>query len=257
MSPRKRRFGEQLRSLYLWHRYAGLIAALLVIWLSVTGIVLNHTEDLRLADRYVQQRWLLSLYNIRAPRDLHGWQVGEHWLVETGGRIYLNEDFIGTGQVTGTAETEFGFVVGFRDKMQLFTPEAVLVEEIRFTESDAPISGLSALPDGSIILAAGGETFKTDDAVTRFARTAETMPVSRKQREALPEELQQRVAEHVLSHTLKWERVMLDVHSGRILGRSGVWLADLAAILLLLLSVSGVVVWVQRARARRRHGSQR
>lgn len=253
MTPRKRRLGEQLRSLYLWHRYVGLVAALLVVWLSVTGILLNHTEDLRLADRYVQQRWLLSLYNVDAPRDLHGWRVADHWLVETGGRLYLNEDFIGTGQVTGAAETQFGFVVGFRDKLQLFTPEAVLVEEIRFTEFDAPISRLSALPDGGIILTAGGETFRADGSVTHFARTTEPMPDRRQEREALPEELQHRVAEHVLSHTLSWERVMLDVHSGRILGRGGVWLADLAAVLLLLLAVTGVVVWLQRARARRRH----
>ncbi|MBW3567354.1 MAG: PepSY domain-containing protein [Proteobacteria bacterium] len=36
-------------------------------------------------------------------------------------------------------------------------------------------------------------------------------------------------------------------------GKAGRWIADISGMLLLLLAISGIVIWAQRARARRRH----
>lgn len=47
---------------------------------------------------------------------------------------------------------------------------------------------------------------------------------------------------------LPWERVILDLHSGRIFGPWGPWLMDAAAILLLFLAGSGVSIWWKRQR---------
>ncbi len=45
---------------------------------------------------------------------------------------------------------------------------------------------------------------------------------------------------------LPLERVMLDLHSGRILGSWGVYLVDAAAVLFLMLAGSGVWLWGKR-----------
>jgi uncharacterized iron-regulated membrane protein len=42
--------------------------------------------------------------------------------------------------------------------------------------------------------------------------------------------------------------VILDLHSGRLFGRIGVWLFDIAAILLILLALSGTLIWMKRKR---------
>ena len=47
---------------------------------------------------------------------------------------------------------------------------------------------------------------------------------------------------------LKLERVILDLHSGRIFGQYGVFIMDAAAIALLWLSLSGMWVWNSRRR---------
>lgn len=52
---------------------------------------------------------------------------------------------------------------------------------------------------------------------------------------------------------LPLERIMLDLHSGRILGQWGVYLMDAAAILFLLLSASGVWLWARRRASARAH----
>ncbi len=51
---------------------------------------------------------------------------------------------------------------------------------------------------------------------------------------------------------LTWEHVLLDLHSGRILGQPGVWLYDAAALLLLFLALSGFIMWYQRYLKRNR-----
>ncbi len=50
---------------------------------------------------------------------------------------------------------------------------------------------------------------------------------------------------------LKLERVILDLHSGRIFGQYGIYVMDAAAIALLWLSLSGLWVWNSRRRKMR------
>ena len=53
------------------------------------------------------------------------------------------------------------------------------------------------------------------------------------------------------SQFLTLERIILDAHSGRILGLFGVILMDIVAILLILLSLSGIYIWLRYARSKR------
>ena len=44
------------------------------------------------------------------------------------------------------------------------------------------------------------------------------------------------------------ERLLLDLHSGRFFGRFGPWVMDAAAVLIVLLGVSGTWIWLRRRR---------
>lgn len=252
MTPRKRRFSEKLRSLYLWHRYAGLVAALLAVWLAVTGMLLNHTEDLNLSRTFVQQQWLLDVYNVTAPASLRGERIDGHWLTQSADRVYLDDRFIGMGNVVGGAPADFGFVVAFSDRLLLFAEDGALVEEVPFTVTSAPLTGIVAGAEGIVVMTTGGQFLADADFLT-FRRIKELIELPHKEPEALPELLSRRIAEDVLHHSLSWERVLLDLHAGRLFGKAGRWIADIAGALLLLLAISGIVIWAQRARARRRH----
>mgnify|MGYP001548171227 CR=1 FL=1 len=71
--------------------------------------------------------------------------------------------------------------------------------------------------------------------------------------EAFPDTLRASVQHRLIGEPLTLERVLLDVHSGRILGAAGVWLADLVGLLLLVIAVSGCYVWLSKpGRFRRR-----
>ena len=47
------------------------------------------------------------------------------------------------------------------------------------------------------------------------------------------------------SSHLTWERVILDIHSGRFFGSLGPWFMDLVALSLIIMAISGIYLWVQ------------
>jgi len=53
-----------IRPLYRWHRRAGIIAALFVAMLSITGIALNHNVDWGLNQKIVDNEIILSIYGV-------------------------------------------------------------------------------------------------------------------------------------------------------------------------------------------------
>jgi len=60
---------------------------------------------------------------------------------------------------------------------------------------------------------------------------------------ALPDELSP-----ARNQTISWQRVVLDMHSGRWFGPLGPWIVDLAALVLLFLACSGFWIWYSRRR---------
>jgi uncharacterized iron-regulated membrane protein len=51
---------------------------------------------------------------------------------------------------------------------------------------------------------------------------------------------------------LSWERLLLDVHSGRVVGRMGVLWVDVVGVLLTTLATSGIAMWWLHRRRRER-----
>ena len=70
---------------------------------------------------------------------------------------------------------------------------------------------------------------------------ADPQSVVDSQPQAMPEAFGERLEQR--SAWLNWERALLDFHSGRLFGRAGVWLVDIAGVLLCILALSGVTLW--------------
>ncbi len=61
-----------------------------------------------------------------------------------------------------------------------------------------------------------------------------------------PQSILRTIQHHNLGHELTWERVLLDLHSGRALTENGVYIMDVAALGMLFLAFSGILIWMQR-----------
>lgn len=248
--PKKRHPGVRLRSLFLWHRYFGLTAALFVLILAITGLLLNHSSDLRLDKRHVQTAWLLDWYGISAPAVGASFAVNGRWASEAGRYIYWNDRLLEGLQppLRGAVAFQEGAIVATANALWWLKPEGEVVAKL------GPLDGLPsgieaiALHDGVIALHTAHGDYLGDRELLAWTPGA-ALTEMRWATPATPStELRVRLARAQRGEGLTLERVLLDLHSGRLFGRYGPYVMDGAALLMVLLAITGVWHWAQRKR---------
>jgi len=240
--------GAIQRSLRSWHRTVGVVSALFVALLAVTGLLLNHSPQLQLGKRYVQMPLLLDLYHIELPEETTSFRVGDAWVSQVGERLYLNSievaDFADT--LIGTVKLDDTIVIGVPNQLLFLNVEGRLVEKLGDADGvPADMRRLGLTPSGELAIEAAHGTYiadlerlgwrHTDAAAASWAQTA-----------PLPPAFRERLARAYRGRGLPLERVLLDVHSGRIIGTWGVYLVDAMAVLFVILAATGFWMWMRR-----------
>ena len=235
--------GQRLRrALVRWHRIAGLMAAPLVLLLVVTGVLLGQANRLGLDRASPDLAWLNAWYGLASGSDPVAYRIGDDWLIWLDGAVYLNASPANQrmDRPLGVAATNGLVVVGARDELLVFMRGGALVEKLTGATlpGAGPIQGLAAGPNAGLVLRRGGRTFAADADVIEWRDTAATPAWSMP--EEPPEALLASVETAHRGAGPTWERVLLDLHGGRLLGRAGPFIMDVAAILLGLLALSGL-----------------
>lgn len=248
---RRRRHRLKLKSFYVWHRYMGVIAALFAIVLSVTGLALNHTVALQLDSRFINASWLLDWYGIDGPGTAESFELADHWITLLGDRLYLDEMPIPGhfSELTGAVSLpDLLLVIADGDALVL-TREGEMVERLGRQNGVPAGIGEVGVRAGRVIVRAAHGLYTSDDALLTWHHTeVSNDPVQWSRKGALPSGQQETLRNNYRSHILPLERVMLDLHSGRILGNWGPWLMDAAAMLLIALALTGSWIWLKRRR---------
>jgi hypothetical protein len=244
-----------LRSLYIWHRYIGLAAALFVIVLTITGLLLNHTDEIGLDSIPVSSPVLLDWYGIHAPDDIRAFDTGVLTIAELGGQLYAGNTRLPSieGKLAGAIAFDGLVVAATGNQLVLLTLAGELVE--RMDSSVGVPSSIQAIGIGSSglpVIRTDQGNYQSDAGLMKWTGT-HTAGVRWATATTLDEATRLSLDKAWRGNGLPLERVMLDLHSGRILGQWGVYLMDAAAIMFLLLSVSGVWLWFRRRSSARAH----
>ena len=247
---RKQRF--KLRSFYVWHRYMGISAALFTLIIAFTGILLNHTEDFDFHDTHVQSGWVLDWYGIEAPDQLLSFPVGERHITLMGDDLYLDRREIGDDYHDLTGAVAFGdmLVISVNNEILLLTPRGEIIERLKRRDGvPAGIEKIGLNGEGKLAVRTLHEIYLPDETFIRWQRYDGDADNIRWARQApLEPRLKKLLQNHFRGEVLSLERVLLDLHSGRFFGRIGPWVFDIAAILLILLSLTGAWIWLKRRR---------
>lgn len=243
-----------LRSLYVWHRYIGLAAALFIVLLALTGLLLNHTDDLELDSSYFSNPALLDWYGIHAPTGITLYRTAALTVAGMAGRLYINQQLQPgiSGKLVGAVDYGDTVVVALTDQLLLYTPQGEMIEQLD-NAAGVP-TGIEAIGAGTdhrlVVHTEGGDYL----ANTEFLAWKSTvMPVAWSTA-VEPTDPERAALDAAWRGTgLPVERVLLDLHSGRILGKGGVYLMDGAAMLFLLLAASGIWLWSRRRASMRAH----
>lgn len=235
-------------TLHFWHRTVGICSALFVVLLVSTGLLLNHSSELALDKHPVDNGLLLDLYHIGSDVEPVSIHAGRYWISKLGGRCYLDGRFVTAmqGALIGALATDDILLVAVGTKLLLLTPEGQIAEVL--DSMDGVPAGMQAIgvdAQGRPLVRAAHGDYRLDLATLEW-REQGSVTGQWSHSGPTPTQLRQSMLRDYRGNGLSLERILLDVHSGRILGHWGVWLIDAVAVVFLLLATTGIWMWARR-----------
>lgn len=234
---------------FLWHRRAGLAAIILVIILAVTGLMLNHTEDLGLDENFIESPLLLNWYGLEPQDEIVSYAVGEHSVSQWDRQVFFDNQPLNTSnqRLHGAVRAEKMIVAAFDSEILLLTPDGELIERVPTGQSFSNIQRIGVKYQRPVIETAEPMYYMADEHILDWDVIVDEGIVW-SQPSTPNAERTETLRRAFRGNGLSMERVVLDLHSGRIFGEYGVYLMDAAALALLWLSCSGLWVWWSRRR---------
>jgi hypothetical protein len=233
------------------HRWLGKSIVAFIVFLAISGIVLNHGDALRLDSRYVSWPWILDAYGLDVPAPAASFAAGERRATLLGERLFLDEREVDVSVALLTGMVAIGplLVIGDQDRVHVFLETGELVESVDLGANLPGAVDRVGLAEDRVVIDSSGALWRADADVAFFEEWAPTGNDITWSQESVPGD------DELAALGTAWrgrgvtvERVLLDLHSGRIFGLVGKLVLDLIAVILIVLSVSGLLLARLRAR---------
>lgn len=237
-------------SVFLWHRRLGLLAVLFIIILAITGIMLNHTESLALDEKTIESDWLLDRYGLNPHARPTSYRAGDHVITLWDDELFFDRHSLSTsaGPLRGAVLASGMIAAGLEQQIILLDMKGQIIERMDVLSGSGGIKRMG-LRDSRLIIEAGDETmYEADDQLVNWVPSSPgnirwSQPVN------LDKDLEASLLTAYRGNGLTLERIILDLHSGRLLNADwGIYIMDASAIIMLWLGTSGIWVWLSRRR---------
>ena len=227
-----------------WHRSMGAIIALFVLVLSATGILLNHTADLDLDQHHLTWPWLLDHYGLSNVEADVAYNLNEKIITQFDEKIFVDADPVITNhlQIIGGITLDEITVLASANELLLISPEGEFIEKMSASAGVPEQIQNIGLFHGEPVLQTRNGMWRSDYMLEQWENIS-LQGVSWSIQSPVPSEVQKELDSYFYGEGVSIERFVLDLHNGHILSGIGVWLLDIVAILLIVLSVSGLWMW--------------
>jgi len=230
----------------IWHRRAGLIAALFALVLAISGVLLNHSAFLGLDEQPLQSGMLVSLYSNQARAEPQYFSAGKDTVTQINDQLFYKTEPLWQNKqpLVGATENKKYLALAFSNELALFSHDGELLERMTYLPRHIAAidrighdsSGRIALRGQGNIVIADADMLSWNDVDGKIAITW-SQPLKAENVTDRPIIADQQFPE------LTWERLLLDLHSGRILGHWGPWLMDSMALAMVFLVFTGLWRW--------------
>lgn len=233
------------RSLRRWHRWFGLVVAVPALVLSLTGLLLNHLDEFGLRHRPLPL-WLAGIYGITEPIAVQGVNHDGHWWSQAADNLYRDDGAVADcpGSFRGVVVAQGVHVAGCGDNLLLLSPTGELLERLGRDFGIPAFSRLGEAGNRVVVDTRSGPVQIDIEKLTLKPWSADWQPSVP---QPVPAPLRADLPGKVPAE-INWERLLLDVHAGRVLPWVGTLLMDLSALFILVLAISGVWIWLRSPR---------
>ncbi len=235
---------RRMRSL---HRSMGVAVAVFLLLFSATGVILNHSAQFKLDQRYISSDWLMSHYGIGDAEADISFLVNNKIISQFDSQLFIDAE-----PITHVDRPLIGAIV-LEDLLVLATDQALvlLTHEGEFVERmgaeagvPAPIQNIGTY-HGEPVLQARSGMWRSNFMLDVWEPMS-LQGVSWSKSHPMPESVAEDLKTFFYGKGVTVEQLLIDIHNGRILGTVGVWLIDILGILLVVLSFTGLWMWGRR-----------
>ena len=189
------------------HRFLGITLVFFIFILSVTGTLLQHAEEFNIRNNYASSSIAKNFYDIQ-PCKIYSYQFKKKWISICNGDLYFDIKKVASnvGKISSIFVNKDQYHIHYDNHSIIINSDSSILE-----------MGHIEIEDSNIIL------------------EEDLIPLKKK-----------KVIEDIsISKTITYERIVVDLHSGRLFGTFGVTLIDLVTIGIILLSFTGAYSWVR------------
>lgn len=240
-----------IRHLREWHRKLGITSALFLIFLSLSGIALNHTESLSLGKSLISSVWLLDHYGVKKPENIRYFYNKK--ISVTNNYVWLEDKLLteASGVIISATKYQQFWLVLTSSQLMVFDSSGHLIDKLDTTSGLPENSNQLGIHNNDIILQTPTGLYRSDGDLIDWQIFTPQNTVTWFNEEIITETEINQASKRYRSQFLSLERVILDAHSGRLFGDIGVFVVDIIGLVIILLSISGIYIWLRYANAKR------
>jgi len=233
---------------FLWHRRLGLAALLLMIILAITGIMLNHTEGLKLDENLIESDILLDWYDLNPKGKPVSYSTAGNIISQWNEQLFFNNTALITSKekLNGAVSSQQMIVIALENTILLLDSNGELIEKLDNFSDIKNIHNIGLKDQLVIIKTDENRTFVSDKQIISW-KEIKPKNLTWQQSITLNSQKTRLLKQAYRGHGLTLERIILDLHSGRIFNANwGIYLMDASAIIMIWLGISGAWVWWSR-----------
>ena len=229
------------------HKYIGFIFSLFILHLTITGVMLLYAQSLGVAEKFLNNSFLLKKYNMATLDDVKMADSEKHELIVINTSFYINNEFIDTLEKKIIAlfyendEKKLYFFHDFQIKIYLFEEEENTLQLIDIEEFSTNYEILKAgVYEGKVVIKTKEElyeilegkivNFHNDEQKINWFITKETSPIIAKRYLKLHQ-----------GEGISFHRIVTELHSGKFFGIGMVFLLLLSSLSIIFLVISSFV----------------
>ena len=235
-----------------WHSKIGLSIFLVVIFLAVSGVALNHSPQLNLSHIKLSNGWLLKWYGLK-PATGQGFDFAGNWLYQAGdNQLFYNGQAVANCRppLMSATQAQGLFAALCGDGLVLLTAEGQFIEVFNDIQGLPTHITQLASQHKRIFLLSDSEPleFKVNNFSVEPIDKETVATANITLATSLPQQIAASINSPESGLGVSLETVVIDLHSGRFFGPLGVLFIDLVGLLLCVLALTGLWSWISRDR---------